>query len=543
MDENVSMLTESTSAFMQREVNELRLLFEIAQALNRNPDLSTVLRPVLERMAQFMGLVRATVTILNRESGSIHIDMATGLSPKELERGRYRLGEGITGRVVETGEPAIVEKVSKDPRFLDKTQTRRREMERLKKELSFVCVPIRAMDKVIGALSADREFKEDISLSEDVRLLLLVASLISQAVVMRRDALEQVRILADENVRLQGEITDRMRASKIVGSSHAIRQVHQLIHQVADTDTTVLIRGESGVGKELVAEALHVNGKRARRPFIKISLAAVPETMIESELFGHERGAFTGATHSRQGRFEAADGGTIFLDEIGDLPLAIQIKILRLLQERQFERLGSNVTKSVDVRVIAATNRDLETMVQQGAFRPDLYFRLNVFPIYVPPLRERRTDITLLADYFIGKISLKTGKEIKRISTPAIDMLMHYHWPGNVRELQNCIERAIILSSDGIIHGHQLPPSLQTAKESNTPPQGKLLAALKALEHEMIADALKSSNGNMAKAARLLGITERLMGIRVKTFGIDMRRLSVSLPPTHEKTSDFKKSI
>ncbi len=529
MDENVSMHAGSSTAFKQREVNELRLLFEIAQALNLNPDLSTVLRPVLERMAQFMGLVRATVTILNRESGSIHIDMATGLSRKELERGRYRLGEGITGRVVETGEPAIVEKVSKDPRFLDKTQTRRREMEKLKKELSFVCVPIRAMDEIIGALSADREFKEDISLSEDVRLLSLVASLISQAVVMRRDALEQVRILADENIRLQGEITDRMRASKIVGSSHAIRQVHQLIHQVADTDTTVLIRGESGVGKELVAEALHVNGKRAARPFIKISLAAVPETMIESELFGHERGAFTGATHSRQGRFEAADGGTIFLDEIGDLPLAIQIKILRLLQERQFERLGSNATKSVDVRVIAATNRDLETLVQQGAFRADLYFRLNVFPIYVPPLRERRTDITLLADYFIGKISLKTGKEIKRISTPAIDMLMHYHWPGNVRELQNCIERATILSSDGIIHGHQLPPSLQTAKESNTPPQGKLLAALKALEHEMIADALKSSNGNMAKAARLLGVTERLIGIRVKTFGIDLQRFSAPI--------------
>ena len=267
MDENVSMLTESTSAFMQREVNELRLLFEIAQALNRNPDLSTVLKPVLERMARFMGLVRATVTILNRESGSIHIDMATGLSSKELERGRYRLGEGITGRVVETGEPAIVEKVSKDPRFLDKTQTRRREMERLKKELSFVCVPIRAMDEVIGALSADREFKEDISLSEDVRLLSLVASLISQAVVMRRDALEQVRILADENVRLQGEITDRMRASKIVGSSHAIRQVHQLIHQVADTDTTVLIRGESGVGKELVARAVHQQSRRGNRVF------------------------------------------------------------------------------------------------------------------------------------------------------------------------------------------------------------------------------------------------------------------------------------
>jgi Nif-specific regulatory protein len=526
MDEKVPRHTESSSAFMQREVNELRLLFEIAQALNRNPELSAVLRPVLERMAQFMGLIRATVTILNRESGSIQIDMASGLSNEELERGHYRLGEGITGRVVETGEPAIVQKVSGDPRFLDKTGTRRKEIEKHHKELSFVCVPIRVKDEVVGALSADREFREGFALSEDVRLLSLAASLISQAVVMRRDALEQLRALADENDRLHGEVTDRMRSSKIIGSSHAIRQVHQLIHQVAETDTTVLIRGESGVGKELVAESLHVNSKRAKGPFIKISLAAIPETMIESELFGHERGAFTGAMHSRQGRFEAADGGTIFLDEIGDLPMASQIKILRLLQERQFERLGSNVTKSVDVRVIAATNRDLEVLVQQGAFRPDLYFRLNVFPIYVPPLRERRTDITLLADYFISKISAKTGKDIKRISTSAIDMIMHYHWPGNVRELQNCIERAIILSSDGIIHSHQLAPSLQAPKTNGAHPQGKLPAALKALEQEMVVDALKSSCGNMAKAARELGISERLIGIRIKTFGIDLARFS-----------------
>lgn len=526
IDERTSAVADESPAKTQREVSELRLLFEISQALNRNLDLSTVLRPVLERMAQFMGLVRATVTILNRESRSIHIDIASGLSNKELERGHYRLGEGITGRVVATGEPAIVRKVSEDPRFLDRTQTRRREMEEHHKELSFVCVPIRIMDEVIGSLSADREFREEISLSDDVRLLSLVASLLSQAVVMRRDALEQVRVLANENERLLGEITGRMQNSKIIGSSHAILRVHQLILQVANTDTTVVIRGESGVGKELVAEALHINSNRAKRPFIKISLAAIPETMIESELFGHERGAFTGAIHSRQGRFEAANGGTIFLDEIGDLPLATQIKILRLLQERQFERLGSNGTQSVDVRVITATNRDLETLVQQGAFRPDLYFRLNVFPIFVPPLRERRTDITLLADYFIAKISAKTGKEIKRISTPAIDMLMRYHWPGNVRELQNCIERAVILSSDGVIHSHQLPPTLQTAEESNTPPQGKLPAALDALEREMVVDALKSSNGNMAKAARTLGISERLIGLRVKSFGIDLRRFS-----------------
>ncbi len=508
----------SSATITQREAGELRLLFEISQALNRNLDLGTALRPVLERMATFMGLIRATVTILNRESKSIQIEIASGLSNKELERGRYRLGEGITGTVVATGEPAIVKKVSQDPRFLDRTQARRREIKERHKELSFVCVPIRINDEVIGAISADREFREDISLSDDMRLLSLVASLISQAVAMRRDALEQVRALADENTRLHGEITERMRSSKIIGSSHAIRQVHQLIHQVAKTDTTVLIRGESGVGKELVAEALHINSNRTTGPFVKISLAAIPDSMVESELFGHERGAFTGATHSRQGRFEAANGGTIFLDEIGDLPLSTQIKILRLLQERQFERLGSNATQSVDIRVIAATNRNLEALVERGEFREDLYFRLNVFPIFVPPLRERRTDITLLADHFASSLSAKMGKEVKRISTPAIDMLVRYHWPGNVRELQNCIERAVILSTDGVIHGHQLPPSLQTAESSNTTPLGKLPAALESLEREMIVDALKSSNGNMAKAARALGITERTIGIRVKFY-------------------------
>ncbi len=518
------MPQKSSSAGTQSEVSELRLLFEISQALNRNLDLSAALKPVLERMAHYMGLIRATVTILNRESKSIHIEIASGLSNKELKRGRYRLGEGITGGVVATGEPAIVRKVSEDPRFLDRTQTRRREIKDLRKELSFVCVPIRITHEVIGALSADREFRVDVSLSDDMRLLSLVASLISQAVAMRRDALEQVRVLADENERLHGEITNRMSSSKIIGSSHAILQVHQLIHQVANTDTTVLIRGESGVGKELVAESLHVNGNRAKGPFVKFSLAAIPETIVESELFGHERGAFTGATSLRHGRFEAAQGGTIFLDEIGDLPLSTQIKILRLLQERQFERLGSNVTQSVDARVIAATNRDLEALVRQGAFREDLYFRLNVFPIFVPPLRERRTDITLLADYFAAAISRKMGKDIKRISTPAIDMLIRYHWPGNVRELQNCIERAVILSTDGVIHSHQLPPSLQTAESSNTPPKGKLPAALEALENEMIVDALKSSNGNMAGAARSLGITERTMGIRVKSYSIDPNR-------------------
>ena len=269
-----------------------------------------------------------------------------------------------------------------------------------------------------------------------------------------------------------------------------------------------------------------MNSNRSAKPFIKINLAALPETIIESELFGHERGAFTGAINAREGRFEAADGGTIFLDEIGDLPPATQIKLLRVIQERQFERLGSNETTTADVRLITATNRNLEKMVEEGSFRHDLYFRLNVFQIFVPPLRERRTDILLLADYFATKLGEKNHKEIRRISTPAIDMLMSYHWPGNVRELENCIERAVVLTSDGVIHSHHLPPSLQTAEASNTPPLGKLQSALGALEREMIEDALKSSHGTMATAARLLGITERLIGIRIKKHGIEPRRFT-----------------
>jgi Nif-specific regulatory protein len=301
--------------------------------------------------------------------------------------------------------------------------------------------------------------------------------------------------------------------------------VYDLIAQVAKSDTTVLIRGESGTGKELVAHAIHYNSLRAANPFIKVNCAALPETIIESELFGHEKGAFTGAIQQRKGRFELAHGGTIFLDEIGDLSPTTQIKLLRVLQEREFERVGGTVTLKTDVRVIAATNRNLEELISQGKFRQDLYYRLNVISIHIPPLRERKTDIPLLVDYFIDKYSKANRKKIKRISTSAIDMLMAYHWPGNVRELENCIERAVLLANDEVIHGHHLPPTLQTAEASGTRYRGTLQAALDNLERELILDTLKSYRGNMAKAARELGITERVMGLRVKKHGIDLKRL------------------
>ena len=324
--------------------------------------------------------------------------------------------------------------------------------------------------------------------------------------------------------RLQEELKDKFRPANIIGKSKAMHAVYDLIERVSRSDTTVLITGESGVGKELVAHAIHYNSARGSKSLVTVNCAALPETLLESELFGHEKGAFTGAIAQRKGRFELAHSGTMFLDEIGDLSPATQIKLLRVLQERRFERVGATNTIDVNVRIIAATNRNLEQLVADETFRPDLYYRLNVFPIHIPPLRERKTDILLLADFFVERYSSLNHKSVRRISTPAIDMLMSYHWPGNVRELENCIERAVLMTNDDVIHGHHLPPTLQTAEASGTTHVGSMDETLNNVERELIVDALKSARGNMAKAARALGISERVMGLRVRKHGIDSKR-------------------
>jgi len=296
------------------------------------------------------------------------------------------------------------------------------------------------------------------------------------------------------------------------------------VTQVARTNTTVLLRGESGTGKEMIAHAIHYNSLRAGKPFVKISCAALPNTLIESELFGYEKGAFTGAQTRKKGRFELADGGTLFLDEIGDLDLTTQVKLLRVLQEREFERLGGVDTIKVNVRLIVATNKDLEEAIKRSQFREDLYYRLNVFTIFMPPLRERKPDILLLAEHFVEKFEREHGKSIKRISTPAIDMLTSYHWPGNVRELENVIERAVLICDSNVIHGHHLPPSLQTAEGSDTVTRLSLTSAIEAYERDLIQDALKTARGNRAKAAKLLDSTERIIGYKVKKYGLRCER-------------------
>ncbi|HNZ18306.1 MAG TPA: nif-specific transcriptional activator NifA [Candidatus Hydrogenedentes bacterium] len=513
-------MSEPADPLASHRRNELALLFDISLILDRSLDLRDEVGAILRALAKHTGMVRGTLTLLNRETDEILIEEGHGLSAKQRERTRYRPGEGVTGMVIQTGRPMVIPRISEEPLFLDKTGARSKMR---KDEIAFVCVPIKIENEVLGALSADRIYHEPVSLDEDLHLLSIIARMIAQAVQLRRKALEDQQRLIDQNKRLQQELQDRFRPANIIGNSGVMQQVYNLVAQVAKSDTTVLIRGESGVGKELVAQAIHYNSHRTAMPFIKVNCAALPESVIESELFGHEKGAFTGAIRERKGRFELADRGSIFLDEIGDLTPAMQIRLLRVLQEREFERVGSTDTIKVNVRVIAATNRELEMLMEQGTFRQDLYYRLNVFPIHLPPLRERKSDILDLANFFVEKYSKANGKNVRRISTPAIDMLMSYHWPGNVRELENCIERAVLLSNDDVVHGHHLPPTLQTAEASNTVMAGTLENALDAVEREMIIEALKNARGNKAKAARDLGISERIMGLRVRKHAISTK--------------------
>lgn len=507
-----------SSAFHQTEhgSNELRLLYDIGSLLCEAPDIETVLPPVLETIARYLSIHRGIITIVNRNNGEIVIEEAWGYGTGEIEKGHYQPGEGIIGRVIETGNPVAVPRISEESRFLDRTGARKGEDTR---SLSFICVPIKAGNETLGAIGIDTPYIPGVSLDSVVKLLSIIASSISQAVKLRQDREEEFAKLREENERLQAALHDQFRPSTVVGNSKIMRLLYQQIEQVSPTNATVLLLGESGVGKERIAHAIHYGSPRANRSFIKLNCAAIPESLVESELFGHEKGSFTNAVSARKGRFELADQGTLFLDEIGEMPLPAQATFLRVLQEREFERVGGSETLKVNVRIIAATNRDLERLVREGRFREDLFYRLNVFPLIVPPLRERKTDILLLANYFLEKFSKEHGKKILTISSPATHLLMKYEWPGNVRELENCMERAVILSTDETIHSYHLPPGMQTGGDGATQ-SGGLTEVMDAVEREILIEELGRTGGNVARAAANLGITERMMGLRVRKHGL-----------------------
>ncbi len=505
-------------------LKEMTLLFEISQRLIASTELKNDLSPILKMLVDHLSAERSFLTIYNRNNSNIYIEAAYGMSPKQQSLGKYQLGEGVIGKVIELGQPIVIQEISKSNLFLNKTRS---EVRIGGRELTFICIPIVVENKMAGALSVVREFNPHITYEEDIHFLSIIGSLIAKTVKVRQEKVEELEELKQKNIQLQTEVAGNNFATNIIGNSGKMRDVFSLVEMVAATNSTVLIRGESGIGKELIADAIHTSSARKNKNLIKVNCSALPDSLIESELFGHEKGAFTGADQMRKGRFEMANGGTIFLDEIGDLPMSTQVKLLRVIQEREFERLGGTETIAVDVRIVCATNCNLEQLIEDGEFREDLFYRINVFPIFVPALRERRNDIPLLVDHFIQKFNKKNKANIKRITTSAIDMLMIYRWPGNVRELENVIERACILSRDNVVHSYHLPPTLQTADSTATGSHEGMTGVLDRLEKQLIIDGLMTTKGNITKAAELLKITERMLGTRIKKYKIDAWRYKI----------------
>lgn len=517
---------------------EISALYKISQLISvAAGDLDNTLAAILKILNNTLQMERGTLYLLDEKRKNLRIRASCGLSTAAQRRGVYRFDEGIIGKVFRTAEPFIVPDISREPLFLNRTRAR---SIIAKSSVSFIGVPVFLDGRPEGVLSVDRLFGPDIQLEDDMRFLMVLSTLISQFLGLNRTIIREKRQLKTENKSLKALLHAKFNQHFIVGNSKAMQDVFWNIERVAPSTATVLLLGESGTGKELVARAIHEASPRRHNAFIRINCAALPAQLLESELFGYDKGAFTGAASSRPGRFELADKGTIFLDEIGEIPVDLQAKILRVLQEQQFERLGSAVTRQVDVRVIAATNVNLEEAVSSGTFRADLYYRLNVVPINLPPLRDRREDIPLLLDHFLRLSNQRNGRNI-RMSGEFLDFLTQYHWPGNVRELQNLVERLVILSTSDVLTVSDLEGNLRTPL-SESPETFKSPAepapvnashaeevinrarkpgkSLREIEREEVIAALERHGWIQIRAAKELGLTQRQIGYRIKKYNI-----------------------
>jgi Nif-specific regulatory protein len=491
-------------------------LARIGQNLADSAGLRNGLSKALAELSDAGLFVRSFAALYEPQTERLSLYATEGFSVNEYRRLENRLNKSFLSGALNDESRVLVEKTSPESSF-DFVSPR-------EEETSFLGVPIVLGKRKAGFLGVEIVYDKKNDLDSLFNFLAVAAAMISQALKSQTEIATEKEKLFEETSHLQQELREKYDFDNLIGNSGPMRQIYAQVSQVARSNATVLLRGESGTGKEMIANAIHYNSLRAKKPIIKINCAALPETLIESELFGYEKGAFTGANQRKKGRFELADGGTLFLDEIGDLPLQTQVKLLRVLQEREFERLGGTETLKVNVRLVTATNKNLEKEIAEGNFREDLFYRLNVFTIFLPPLRERKSDILLLSEHFLEKYEKIHGKVVKRISTPAIDMLTAYHYPGNVRELENAIERAVVVCDGNVIHGHHLPPTLQTAEVSDTVTKVTLESAITAFERDLIQDTLKTTNGNCAKAANMLNTTERIINYKIKKYGINPKR-------------------
>ncbi len=506
------------AGLLERKDRELAAILEISRVLTASFDLEENLGAVMRVLSSLLEMQRGCVFLKDPSSQQVRIVAAHGLSSEEILRGKYKIGEGIVGRVMESGKAMFIPNIGEEPKFLNKTGSRPD-----KNGISFICEPVRFKDEIMGVITADRIYSASRGgVDDDTRVLQIVSSLIAQFVKLWGN----YKKVEEESRVLRRELAERYSLPNIIGESEKFQSVLKAIMKVAGTDTTVLLLGESGTGKELIARTTHYQSPRSRGPFVAVNCAALPENLLEVELFGQEKGAFTGADRRRTGRFEAANGGTIFLDEIGELPLVLQAKFLRVLEEKTFERVGSSRSMKADVRIIAATNRNLEEEARKGAFRADLYWRLNVVSIVLPPLRERQKDVPLLVDFYLEKFNKAYGKNV-RAGAAAMESMSRYPWPGNVRELANTIERLVIMAEKEVLEPGDLPYNL--VSEGPVMPRGHIFdpdtslgAEVKNLERQRIIKALRENNFIQQKTASSLGITPRKLAYRIKKYGIDM---------------------
>ncbi len=521
-------------------------MYEIGKALNSCADLGKNLRATLEILASYLYMQRGMVALV-QDDGALQTVSAHGLSGPEKDRGRYLKGEGIIGRVLKTGLPVVIPNVADEPLFLNRTKSRDLGKGRA---IAFLCVPIKLGRETIGVLSVDRE--ADITqrsprFEQDVRFLKMIANLIGHAVRQNRLVAAEKAELLSEKQRLETALKGRYSIDNVIGYGKRMQEVFAEVHKVAPGRATVLLRGESGTGKEMIARAIHYLSPRKDKAFVRVNCAALTETLLESELFGHEKGAFTGASQERKGRFESAHGGTLFLDEIGEIPPAFQTKLLRVLQEREFERVGGNKSIRVDVRLICATNRDLEAAVTDGSFREDLYYRINVVAIFLPPLRERHEDIPFLIEHCLNKFNRENDRQM-RMAPEAMRILLRCNWTGNVRELENCVERSATMAQGDTIEPPDLScqqgkcfsgalqegwaarsgahaPMRAEGRPGPAGANGSQAGEPPASERDRLVWALEQCGWVQAKAARLLNLTPRQIGYALKKYAIPLRRL------------------
>ena len=504
----------------EQEFVNLTCLYEITRELALAICPSDCLEKITSILAEQKDMNNGTVSIINPATGELKIEIAYNITGEAKRRGRYKCGEGITGKVVATGEPVIVPQIGDEPQFLNRTRTRGIVG---KKKSSFLCVPIVAAQQVIGALSVDRMYKEDfITESEhDLWFLIVVSGLIAEVVQRIQRVNEEKVVVSRETSKLRRDLFVKKLPVEIIGNSLQMQEVSDLVRRVADSKVTVLLRGESGTGKTLIAHALHQNSNRSGGPFVVVRSSEMPETLLERELFGYIKGTFVGATGNKRGQVELANGGTLFLDEIDEINPAVQIRLLNVIQDQTSQRLGSSKNIKTNVRLVAATSCDLETAVKKRTFHEDLYYRLNAFPIYLPPLRERQADILLLAEYFLKKYSRENHKKIKYISTAAHALLVQYHWPGNVRELQHYMKRAVLICDDPVIKPVHLLPSLQNLKSRYFSKSSSLALDVENFERELIIETLKKNNGNQIKAAKSLNTSLRIFTYKIHSYKIE----------------------